>query len=139
MEIRSGRAFGNVEHSPDLAVREPFDIVQHDHGSLSLTELAQRLLKTPSQLIRLARITKRHGDGVRQLIRITDFSSSNEIERRVSHDSKEPRAKRLIRKKSRQRLVSVKKPILDRVFRVFVREHDGAADRIRPSLMQPHQ
>jgi hypothetical protein len=33
----------------------------------------------------------------------------------------------------------VKKSILNRILRVLMRQHDRAADRIRPPLVQPHQ
>ena len=33
----------------------------------------------------------------------------------------------------------MKKPILNRILRVFVREHDRAADCIGPPLVQTHQ
>jgi hypothetical protein len=45
----------------------------------------------------------------------------------------------LVWKKSIQCFEGVKKSFLDRVLRVFVREHDGATHGIRPTLMQAYE
>src|SRR4051812_20267028 len=79
VEIRSSRALRNPQHPTDLTVREPLDVVQHDHCPLPLAERRQRLLQTRAQLIRFAWIPKRKCDGVRQLVRVTYLPPPHKI------------------------------------------------------------
>ena len=139
MEIRPRGAFGNSEHLADLAVGEAFYIVEDDHRALPVSELRQRLGEAATKLVRFSRVSEGKGNGFRQLISIANFSASYEVERGVGHDTVEPCSERLIRTEAVQRPICVKKSFLDCVFRVFVREHDGTADRVGSPLMQVHE
>jgi hypothetical protein len=135
MEIRSGSALGNSKHGANLSVCKTFQVVQYNHRSLTVGQLRQRLIQAAPQLVRLTRIPKGHGNRVRQFIRIANFPPPHQIERRIGHDAVQPRAERLIGKKTIQCLEGVKKSFLDRILRVLVREHDRAAHGVRPTLM----
>jgi hypothetical protein len=139
VKIGSSGSFGNTERAADLTVGEAFNIVQDDHGTLPVSEVRERLLEPLAQLARLRRIAEGKRDVVRQLVGIADLPSAHEIERRIRHDPVEPRPEWLIGAKPVERAVGMEEPLLDRVFRVLVREHDGANDTVRAALVQPDE
>jgi hypothetical protein len=139
MEIGTGGAFGDAERTPDFPVRETFDVVQDDHGALSVSQVHQRSAEPLAQLTRLRRIAEWEGDVVGQLVRIAHFPPAHEIERGVRHDPVQPRPEWLIGTKPVERAVRVEEPLLHRIFSVFVREHDGANDTVRTALVHPDE
>lgn len=139
VEIRTGRTLRDPKHGANFSVCKPFQIVQDDHRSLSVGELGQREVQAPSQLVRLPRIPEWHGNRVRQLVRVADFPPPHQIERRIGHDAVQPGAERLIGKETVQRFEGVKKALLNRVLRVFVREHDRATHGIGSTLVLAHE
>src|SRR5947209_10634298 len=118
MQIGPGRALRYSQHLANLSVRKTLYIVQDDYRSLSVSQLRQRNIQSPPQLIRFARVTERHRNRFRQLVRIADFPPPHQVERRIGHDAEQPRAKRLIGEKTVERPEGVEKSLLNRVLRV---------------------
>ena len=139
VKIGSSGSFGNTKRAADLTVGEAFHVVQDDHGALPVSEVRERLLEPRAQLARLRRIAEGKRDVVRQLVGVANLPSTHEIERRIRHDPVEPRPEWLIGAKPVERAMGVKEPLLHRVFRVLVREHDGANDAVRTALVQPDE
>ena len=139
VKIGSSGSFGNTERAADLTVGEAFHVVQDDHRTLPVREVRERLLQPFSQLTRLRGIAEGDRAVLRQFVGVADLPSAHEIERRIRHDPVEPRPEWLIGAKPVERAVGVKEPLLHRVFRVLVREHDGANDAVRTALVQPDE
>src|SRR5256885_3920593 len=139
MQVRSCRTLRNTQHRSDLAMREPFYVVQDDHRPLPVSQPRERLRQPPTELVSFSRITEGCRRQLRQLVRIAYLAPPYEIQRRIRHDTVEPRPERLIREKTVQRSKGVEKPFLHRVLRVLVREHDRAANSIGTPLVQPHE
>ena len=139
VKIGPSRSFRNTERTSDLAVGEAFHVVQDDHRALPVSEVRERLLEPLAQLRRLRGIAEGERDVLRQFVGVADLPSAHEIERRIRHDSVQPRPEWLIGAKPVERSVRVEEPLLHRIFSVLVREHDGADDTVRTALVQPDE
>ncbi len=121
MEIRSGRPLGDAEEQPDLTVPEAFDVVQQDHRALTGRQLCQRGTQPRTQVSGLARIAELRREALRQLVGISDFAPTRNVQCRVGYYTVQPCAKRLVRPESVQRAIRVQKSLLHCIFGVFVR------------------
>ena len=139
VEIGPRGSLRDPEHAPDFRVLESFDVVQDDDGALPFAQRGQCLAQTPPQLVRLTRIAEWRSDRVGECIGIANLLAARDIECGIRHDAMKPRAERLVRQEAIERPIGVKETFLHRIFRVFVREHDGAGNRIRAPLVQAHQ
>src|SRR5437868_14064859 len=130
MQVRSCRTLRNTQHRSDLAMREPFHVVQDDHRPLPVSQPRERLRRPPTQLVSFSRITEGCRRRLRQLVRGAYLAPPYEIQRRIRHDTVELRPEWLIREQTVQRSNSVAQPLLHRVLRVLVRELDPADNSI---------
>lgn len=139
VEVRAGRALGNAEKQPDLAVPEPFHVVEKDDGALTRREPRERGAQPRAKIRRLARIAELRRQGVRQFIGIADFSPARNVQRRVGYYTVQPGPKRLVRPKAVQRTIGVQKSLLDRIFGIFVSRDDRSGNGVRTPLVRANQ
>jgi hypothetical protein len=139
VKIGPGCPFGDAEHAPDLGMFESFDVMQDDYGALPFAQCGQRLPQPTPQFIRLAGIAEWRSDRVGEGIRIADFLAPRDVERCIRDDAMQPGPEGLIRQEAVEGAIRVEEPLLNRIFRVLVGEHDGTRHRVRPPLVQPHQ
>ncbi len=139
VEIGPRGSLRDPEHAPDFRVLESFDVVQDDHGTLPLAQRGQGVTQTAPQFVRLTRIAKRRRDRVGEGIGVANLLAARDVQRGVRHDAMQPRAERLVRQEAIERAIRVEEPLLHRILRVLVREHDGAGNRVRAPLVQAHE
>ena len=139
MEVGSCRPARNPEHLSDLHVGKAFDVVQDNHRPCTLRKLSQRFCQSRPQLCILRRIPERSTKSVAELFSGPDLPATCYVESGVGDDAIEPRRESLRRVEPFDGLPRSNKPILHRVFGIFVDGDYGACNEVGASLMQTHK
>ena len=109
--------------------------MENYHRPRTIGKLGERRFQSLPQFTAFRGIVEGARHCIREFLRAPHLAATSEVESSVGDNPIQPGPEGLRWIEPVQRLMRAQKSFLHRVFGIFVRQHDRACYRIRPSLM----